>query len=398
MVNDTNNTNNTTVTPIIDEYKFDIYSQNTLKGFVSAGSAHGENVPLLFKPLKIKDMELKNRIVVSPMCQYSSQDGFMNDWHLAHLSSFARGGAGLVIFEATAVNPEGRISYADSGLWKDDHIAPLKRINNLIHSLGSKSGIQIGHAGRKASSTPVFLENGRAHLDKSHKDGWEVVGPSPVAFSANVPHELTVDEIQKIVEDFRLAAIRALKAGFDFLEIHGAHGYLVNNFLSPVSNKRTDAYGGDLQGRSRFLFEVIKAVRSVWPTEKPLGVRLSCIEWVSDGWSIEDTVELSKIIKNMDIDLIDCSTGGNVASQKIEMGPLYQVPFAERVKKEIPDIIVGTVGLINTGTEAESILQSGKADLVMLGRAFLRNPHWPYAAAKELNANIDFAIQYTFAK
>jgi len=396
MVNDTNTT--ITTTPLIDEYKFDIYSQNIHKGFVSAGTAHGENIPLLFTPLKIKNMELKNRIAVSPMCQYSSEDGFMNDWHLAHLSSFARGGAGLVIFEATAVTPEGRISYADSGLWKDEHIAPLKRINNLIHSLGSKSGMQIGHAGRKASTIPNFLEGARGHLDKSHKDGWEVVGPSAVPFSANVPHELSVEEIEKIVEDFRLAAIRCIEAGFDFVEIHGAHGYLINNFLSPVSNKRTDSYGGDLKGRSKFLFDVIKAVRSVWTTEKPLGVRLSCDEWVSDGWNIDDTVELVKIIKDMDVDLIDCSSGGNVAAQKIEIGPLYQVPFAERVKKEIPDIIVGTVGLINTGIEAESVLKSGKADIVMIGRAFLRNPHWPYAVAKELNVNIDLVLQYSAAK
>ncbi|KAF2077368.1 hypothetical protein CYY_001296 [Polysphondylium violaceum] len=361
----------------------------------------GEKVPLLFTPYKVKDLQLINRVVVPPLCMYSAVDGFMNDFHLIHLSSFAKGAAGLVIFEATAVCPEGRITYADAGLWKDDHIAPMKRIVKLVQGFGSKAGIQLAHAGRKAATIPMYLDSSKGELGKDDPNFWQAVGPSPISFSPEnnfqVPHELNEKEIENVVHQFKMAASRCYEAGFDFIEIHGAHGYLISSFLSSTSNKRTDKYGGDFEGRSRLLVEIIKAIRTVWPTEKPLGLRLSCNEWLDEsanGWTMKDTLRLAKLVKSLDVDLFDCSSGGNNIKQSIRVRKFYQTPFSEAVKKEVPELTVAAVGLITTGEEAELVLQKNQADLVMVGRGFMRNPQWTYQAAAELNTKIDFVLQY----
>ncbi|GAM23671.1 hypothetical protein SAMD00019534_068460 [Acytostelium subglobosum LB1] len=357
-------------------------------------------VPKLFQPITLGNVTLKNRIVVSPMCQYSSVDGFMNDWHLVHHGTFAKGGAALILFEASAVCPQGRISVHDSGIWKDEHIAPLKRIVDFVHNFKAVAGIQIAHAGRKASTVPPFLDNGRA-LMKEDKGGWSnVEGASPIAFNSEmlVPHELTCDEIKRVIEQFKQAAIRVDKAGFGAVEIHGAHGYLIDSFLSPTSNKRTDDYGGSFEGRTRLLMEIVGAVRGVWPCDKLLMVRVSCEEWVDDGWHIDDTVRLAKMLKEAGIDVLDCSSGGNSSTQHIKVAPLYQVPFAERVKREVAGLGVSAVGLINTPEEAISVLEQDRADLIMLARPLLRDPFWPLHAATSLGLDVDCCLQYTMGK
>lgn len=349
----------------------------------------------LFSPLKIKNVELKNRIIVSPMCQYSSDDGFANDWHLVHLGSRAVGGAALVFTEATAVSPEGRISPNDLGIWKDEHIPFLKRITDFIMRQGSLPGIQLAHAGRKSSQMPPWENN--TPLDKE-QGGWQTYAPSAVAFKEGdlVPKEMNVNEIGRITEKFREAALRAAKAGFKVIELHGAHGYLINEFLSPLSNRRTDEYGGSFENRARFLTGIIDSVREVWPAENPLFLRISATDWKEGGWTAEDSVKLAKLLKGR-IDLFDCSTGGNAAHVKIPLKPLYQVEFAEQVKRE-SGMLTGAVGLITTAQEAESIIENNKADVVLLAREFLRDAYFPRRAAAELGADIQWPLQYERAK
>ncbi|EGC32476.1 hypothetical protein DICPUDRAFT_155555 [Dictyostelium purpureum] len=369
------------------------------KNFGSVGRAiNTTSRPQLFSPITIKDMTMKNRIAVSPMCQYSCNDGFMNDWHLVHLGAFAKGGAGLIILEATATSPEGRISYGDSGLWKDEQMEPLKRVIDFCKIFGPRMGIQIAHAGRKASTEPPFLGHRKQGIPFDDPKGWKVVGPSEVAWDENsqVPHELSISEIKTVINDFKNTARRALQCGFDFLEIHGAHGYLISSFLSPCSNKRTDEYGGDFNGRIKLLLDIVREVRTVWPSSKPLSVRLSCVEWVKDGWQLNDTVRLAKILENMDVDILDCSSGGNSSNQHIVGGPLYQMPFAQEVKNNTNKLYTMGVGLVNKAHEAESCIAENKCDIVAVGRAFLRDPYWPIHVANDLDCDVDVPLQYAF--
>jgi 2,4-dienoyl-CoA reductase-like NADH-dependent reductase (Old Yellow Enzyme family) len=350
---------------------------------------------ILFSPLTIKNITLKNRIVMSPMCQYSSKDGFANDWHLVHYGTRAVGGTGLILQEATAVTPEGRITPGDLGLWSDEHLAGLSRIVNLIHLHGSVAGIQLAHAGRKASCDVPWNEGKQLDINNG---GWKTVAPSEIPFTAvdRTPVSLNQEDIFKVISDFKAAAYRALMAGYKVIEIHSAHGYLLQEFLSPVSNKRTDEYGGSFENRIRLLIQVIVAVKSVWPDEYPLFVRISSTDWKEGGWTIEDSVKLAYILKEKQVDLIDCSSGGNVFDVRIPFGPGYQVSFSDAVRKT--GILTGTVGLITTPGQAESILQEGKADLVLFGRELLRNPYFSLQAAKELGADTPWALQYQRAK
>jgi 2,4-dienoyl-CoA reductase-like NADH-dependent reductase (Old Yellow Enzyme family) len=350
----------------------------------------------LFSPIKIKNIELKNRIVVSPMCEYSSTDGFANDWHLVHLGSRAVGGAGLIFTEATAVSLEGRISPDDLGIWKDEHIPFLKRITEFIEKQGSVCGMQLAHAGRKASMASQWKGS---KLVKPEDGGWQAVGPSPVSYKSGYcnPLELSIPEIKKVVQDFQDAALRAKYAGFKVLEIHGAHGYLINEFLSPASNFRTDEYGGSFENRIRFLLEIIESVRKVWTEENPLFLRISATDWSENGWKEVDSIKLAEIVKTKGIDLMDCSTGGNVADVKIPLKPMYQLSFAENIKKTT-GIMTGAVGLITTPQEANSIIEEGKADLVFMAREFLRNPYFPLSAAYELGMDVNWPVQYERAK
>jgi 2,4-dienoyl-CoA reductase-like NADH-dependent reductase (Old Yellow Enzyme family) len=350
---------------------------------------------LLFSPLTIRDVTLKNRIVVSPMCQYSATDGFANDWHLVHLGSRAVGGAALVLTEAVAVSPEGRISPADLGLWQDEHVASLKRITSFMEAQGAVAGIQLAHAGRKASHEAPF--NGGAEI--TGERGWPVVAPSAIPFKEGeqTPAALSVLQIRSLILKFKEAAARALHAGFKVVELHAAHGYLVHEFLSPLSNQRTDEYGGSFENRIRFLLELVEAVREVWPAGYPLFVRISATDWVEEGWNADDSVALAALLKSRAVDVIDCSTGGNVPGVKIPLEPLYQTPFAEKVKQEA-GVLTGAVGLITTAQEAEDILQQGRADLVFMARQLLRDPYFPLHAAKELGADIAWLPQYERAK
>lgn len=353
-------------------------------------------MPHLFSPLTIRDITFRNRLVVSPMCQYSAVDGFANDWHLVHLGSRAVGGAGLVIAEATAVAPQGRISPADLGIWKDEHIPFLKRITDFISGQGAVPGIQLAHAGRK-SSIEVSWKGGQNLTPET--GGWETLAPSAVAFKEGdlVPTELSKDGIGQIVYDFQLAAIRALKAGFKVIELHAAHGYLIHEFLSPKSNFRTDEYGGSFENRVRFLLEVVEQVRKVWPLSLPLFVRISATDWTEGGWTEQDSIALGKILKTKEVDLIDCSTGGNVTGVKIPLKPMYQLSFAENIKKET-GMMTGAVGLITTAEEARMIISENKADLVFMARELLRDPNFPLRAAHELGQEIHWPPQYERAK
>lgn len=351
---------------------------------------------LLFEPIKIREITLKNRIVVSPMCQYSSIDGFANDWHLVHLGTRAVGGAALVFTEAAAVSPEGRISPDDLGIWKDEHIPFLKKITSFIKEQGAVPGIQLAHAGRKASHLSPW--KGRVAL--TEKDGgWQTLAPSAVPFKQDepAPLEMSVDEIKKLVKDFGDATKRAVDAGFEVFEIHGAHGYLVNEFLSPVSNFRKDEYGGSFENRIRLLLEIIKEMRSIMKEGSPLFVRISATDWVPGGWSEDDSVALSKILKENEVDVIDCSTGGNSHEQKIPVAPLYQVPFSQKIKKEVK-IMTAAVGLITTAQQAEEILKDEKADLIIMARQLLREPYFPLHAAKVLGVDLPWPLQYERAK
>lgn len=341
-------------------------------------------MPHLFEPLTIKSVTLRNRIGVSPMCMYSSQDGVATDWHLVHLGARAAGGAGLVIAEATAVSPEGRITPGDAGIWADKHVEPIARINRFLKSHGAVPGIQLAHAGRKASAALPW--NGGAHLPND-KGGWQTVAPSAVAFGGEldkVPHALTTDEIAKVHADFVAAAKRALAAGCEWVELHGAHGYLTHQFLSPLSNHRTDQYGGSFENRIRFVLELTRAVRAVWPDNLPFTVRLSCTDWVEGGWTLEESVGLAKRLKGEGVDLIDCSSGGGVATAKIPVGAGYQVPFAARLRKEA-GIATASVGMITDPMQADQIVRNGEADLILMAREFLRDPNWPLRAARALH-------------
>ncbi|CAN5735072.1 NADH:flavin oxidoreductase/NADH oxidase [soil metagenome] len=353
-------------------------------------------MPSVFAPLKIRTVELKNRLVVSPMCQYSSEDGFANDWHLVHLGSRAVGGASLIITEATAVSPEGRISPGDLGIWKDEHIDFLKRICTFLKAQDSVPGIQLAHAGRKASHHVPWNGNKALTFNEA---AWQTLAPSAIPYSAGepLPKEMTLEEIQQTIRNFALAAQRALQAGFEVIEIHAAHGYLINEFLSPLTNKRTDEYGGSFENRCRFLLEIATVIRKVMGEDKPLFVRISATEWVEGGWAIEDSVALVKILVKKGVDLIDCSSGGNAAEQKITVGPLYQTAFAAQIKKQT-GILTGAVGMITNIAEATQILNDEQADLVIMARQFLRDPYFPLHAAKELGADITWPVQYERAK
>ena len=338
---------------------------------------------------------MKNRIVMSPMCQYSAIDGYSNDWHLAHYGSRAVGGTGLIIQEATAVVPEGRITLGDLGIWSDSHIPDLKRIVDFIHQHGAVAGIQLAHAGRKASC--ALPHEGGKQLDLKF-GGWQTLAPGNIPFSPGerLPEPLDKTGIENIISRFRSAAVRALKAGYKVIEIHCAHGYLLQEFLSPLSNNREDDYGGSFENRTRLLFQVVDALKSVWPTENPLFVRISSTEWTEGGWSLEESVKLGSLLKQKDVDLIDCSSGGNIYNAKIPLGPGYQVPFAEAVRKS--GISTGAVGMITSASQAEKILQEEKADIILLGRELLRNPYFPLQAAKELGEEINWPVQYQRSK
>ncbi|MFZ1938563.1 MAG: NADH:flavin oxidoreductase/NADH oxidase [Terracidiphilus sp.] len=346
----------------------------------------------LFSPFKLRSVEFANRIGVSPMCQYSSQDGFANDWHLVHLGGRAQGGAALVEMEAAAVLPEGRISPADLGVWKDDHIPCLERIANFLHGQGSRAGMQLAHAGRKGSTKSPFVGDGAVALEDG---GWTPVAPSAIAFSPNYAMPAALDQagIGAVVEGFKKAAQRALAAGFDYVEIHAAHGYLLHEFLSPLSNHRTDSYGGSFENRTRLLIEVVDAVRSVWPEHLPLFVRISATDWAEGGWNIDESVKLAGVLREHGVDLVDCSSGGLVPYQKIPIGPGYQVGFAGRIKREA-GIATAAVGLITEPAQANEIIANGDADLVLLARAMLRDPYWTLHAAASLNQGISWPKQY----
>jgi 2,4-dienoyl-CoA reductase-like NADH-dependent reductase (Old Yellow Enzyme family) len=350
----------------------------------------------LLSPLTIKDITLRNRIVISPMCTYSAVDGFANDWHLVHLGSRAIGGAALIIQEATAVSPEGRISPGDLGLYKDEHIEILQRITSFIHQHGAVAGIQLAHAGRKASCAKAW--DGGKQLKKS-EGGWTTVAPSLIPYNPDdeAPQSLTIEGIQKIIHDFGLAAQRALKAGYKVIDIHAAHGYLIHQFLSPLSNHRTDSYGGSFENRIRLLVEVVESIMKEWPSNLPLFVRISATDWAEGGWDIDEAVQLASILKAMGVDLIDTSTGGMVPHAKVPVGPGYQVPFAESIKKE-SGILASAVGLITHAQQAEDILQKGQADLIMIARESLRNPNFALHAAKQLGDDIEWPRQYLRAK
>ncbi|MBB5397556.1 NADPH dehydrogenase NamA [Mucilaginibacter sp. AK015] len=351
----------------------------------------------LFSPIKIKNISFKNRIVVSPMCQYSSTDGFANNWHLVHLGSRAVGGAGLVITEATAVSPEGRISPGDLGIWKDEHIAKLKEITTFIEEHGAIAGVQLAHAGRKASHTEPW--NGGKQIQPDAENGWQTLAPSALPFSRSetAPAEMDKPAMAKVIADFKEAAVRALAAGFKVIELHGAHGYLLHEFLSPVSNIRTDEYGGSFDNRIRFLLEIIDAVNEVWPANNPLFVRLSTTEWTPGAWTIDDSIALAKILMDKGVDLIDCSTGGNVAGAQIPLKPGYQVEFAEAIRKQA-GILTAAVGLITTPEQADEIIQTGQADMVIMARELLRDPHFPLRAAHQLGHDVKWPVQYERAK
>jgi 2,4-dienoyl-CoA reductase-like NADH-dependent reductase (Old Yellow Enzyme family) len=347
---------------------------------------------MLFDELPIRSLILRNRIVVSPMCQYSSADGFANDWHLVHLGSRAVGGAAIVFTEAAAVLPEGRISAHDLGLWKDEHIDALSRIARFVREQGSLAGIQIAHAGRKGS-TPRPWEGSGTILPS--RGGWTIVAPSAIPFDGNhaVPHELDEVAIREIVEAFVSAARRALQAGFQILEIHAAHGYLIHEFLSPITNRRTDSYGQTFENRTRFLREIVSAVRRVWPEGNPLFVRISAADWVEGGWGVDHSIDLARQLRPLGVDAIDCSSGGIVPHANPPLHPGYQVPLSKQIR-EASGILTAAVGLIGEADMADAILNGGEADMVLMGREFLRQPYWPLEAARQFGFRVAWPAQY----
>ncbi len=352
----------------------------------------------LFEPLQIRDVKLRNRIAVSPMCQYSAEDGSATDWHLVHLGSRAVGGAALVIAEASAILPEGRISPGDLGIWKDAHVEPLARIVKFMKSQGAAAGIQLAHAGRKAS-TDLPWKTG--HPLSVAQGGWSPIhAPSAVAFDAGyqVPEALDVDGIRRIIDGFTAAAKRSLDAGFDVIELHGAHGYLLNEFLSPLSNQRTDEYGGSFENRTRLARELVDAVRKVWPERLPLFLRISASDWAEGGWTVEDSIALAKMVKPLGVDLVDCSSGGLVPYAKIPVGAGYQVPFSQAVRK-LGGVLTGAVGMITSAMQADQIIRNGEADIVLLAKEMLRDPYWALHAAPAVHKEIDYwPLQYLRAK
>lgn len=352
---------------------------------------------ILFSPLKIKNTTFKNRTVVSPMCMYSCVDGYANDFHLVHLGSRAVGGAALIIQEATSVSPEGRISYGDMGLWNDEHIIKPREIVDFVHSQNALIGIQLAHAGRKASHQ--LPQEGAKKISPENKNGWQTVSSSALPFreGESAPVALDDEGIEKVKNDYKAATFRAEKAGYDVLEIHAAHGYLFHQFYSPLANERTDEYGGSFENRIRLLLEVTEIVRKEWPDEKPLFVRISATDWTEGGWTVEDSVKLAVELKKLGVDLIDTSSGGNVPKATIPSDPGYQADFAAKIKKGA-DILTGAVGKITTAEQSEEILKQGKADLILFGRASLRDPYLPLHAAKELNVEVEWPLQYQRAK
>jgi 2,4-dienoyl-CoA reductase-like NADH-dependent reductase (Old Yellow Enzyme family) len=351
----------------------------------------------LFEPLALRGITLRNRIGVSPMCQYSSDDGFANDWHLVHLGQFAVGGAAVVLTEAIAVVPEGRISSQDLGIWKDEHIDALTGIGRFVKAQGAIWGAQLAHAGRKASTIRPWEGGGPAEVVAG---GWTpIVGPSAIPFDGGyqTPEELDAAGIERVVVGFKDAARRALGAGMEVVEVHAAHGYLLHQFLSPLSNTRTDNYGGSFENRARLTRQVVQAIREVWPDRLPLSVRLSATDWTEGGWTTDETVALSRLLREDGADIIDVTTGGNVATAKIPVGPGYQVEFAERVRREA-GIATAAVGLITSPQQAATIVRAGQADVVLLARELLRDPHWPLRAARELRHDMAWPPQYERAK
>ncbi len=351
----------------------------------------------LFDPLPLRGVTLRNRIGVSPMCQYSSVDGFAHDWHLVHLGGFAVGGAGLVFTEATAVLPEGRISPQDLGIWSDDHVPMLQQITRFIHAQGAASGVQLAHAGRKASTMRPWEGNGTV---LSEAGGWSnVMAPSPVAFSPTYPQPvaMTGEDIRATVAAFRVAAQRAVSAGFDVIELHAAHGYLIHEFLSPLSNLRSDEYGGSFENRTRLLLDITRAVRGVIPEGTPLFVRISATDYVEGGWNVDESIQLARLLNAEGVDLIDCSSGGLATGVKVTTGPGYQVPFAQAIRAK-GGMATATVGMITEAGQAESIVASGEADMVLLAREMLRQPHWPLLAASQLGAKVTWPPQYERAR
>lgn len=346
----------------------------------------------LFESLPLRALTLANRILVSPMCQYSSVDGFSNDWHFVHLGSRAAGGPALVFTEASAVTADGRISPRDLGVYRDDHVEGLARIVEFIHTQRTFAGMQLAHAGRKGSTAPPW-EGGRAVPLSS--GGWQPVGPTDQPFSAGypVPRPLSVEEIAGVVDAFRQAAGRALAAGFDVIEIHAAHGYLIHEFLSPLVNTRVDEYGGSYDNRVRLCLDVVQAVRGVWPDERPIFVRISSTDWKEGGWDIEQSVELARRLRALGVDLIDCSSGGAVPDAVVPVAPGYQVEFAERIRREA-NVATGAVGLITEPRQADEIIRENRADCVLLARELLRDPYWPLRAARELGQVVPWPVQY----
>ena len=350
----------------------------------------------LFSPLKLRELAFKNRIFVSPMCQYACEDGMPNDWHLVHLGSRAVGGAGLVIAEATAVSPEGRISPGDCGIWSDVHAEAFLPITAFIEARGSVPGIQLAHAGRKAS-TAVPWQGG--HPLPGEEGGWSTIAPSPVAFDTaySIPREMTEADMDRVVDAFTTAAERSLSAGFKVLELHMAHGYLMHQFLSPLSNLRKDRWGGTSKNRQAFPLRVAAAVRKVWPETLPVFARISCTDWVEGGWDLSQSIEFSGRLKELGVDFIDCSSGGTMPHASIPSAPGFQAVFSAAIRNGA-GIKTGAVGLITAPAQAEQILVTGQADAVLLGREFLRSPYWPMDAAKALGVDHDWPIQYQRAK
>src|SRR3954468_3057852 len=349
-------------------------------------------MPHLFDPLSLRSLTLSNRIVVSPMCQYSSVDGFSNDWHFVHLGSRATGGAALVLTEASAVSADGRISPQDLGIYRDDHVEGLARCVRFIHAQKALAGTQLAHAGRKASTARPWEGGGGV---TSERGGWEPLGPTGEPFADNyvTPRQATTEELAAVVAAFAAAARRALEAGFDVIELHAAHGYLIHEFLSPLINRRTDAYGGTYDNRVRLCLEIVDAIRQAWPDRLPLFVRISATDWKEGGWDLEQAVELARRLRAHGVDLVDCSSGGAVQDQQIAVGPGYQVPFAERIRRDA-NVPTGAVGLITTPAQADAIVTGGQADMVLLAREMLRDPYWPLHAADQLGHRVPWPPQY----
>lgn len=343
-------------------------------------------MPHLFDPFTLRGLTLRNRIGMSPMCQYSCENGMATDWHLVHLGSRAAGGAGLIIMEATAVEARGRISPHDVGIWSDEHVPPLARITRFVAEYGAAPGIQIAHAGRKAATARPW-DGGRPL--SPDEGGWEIVGPSPIPFSPEhqVPRELTQADIAQIQAAFRMATVRAREAGFQFLELHGAHGYLIHSFHSPLSNQRQDRYGGSFDNRIRFTVETVREIRQEWPEDRPLAVRLSVTDWLEGGWTVEESVDLARRLKDEGVDLIDCSSSGGSPLAKPPVGASYQVPLSEAVRRG-SGLPTAAVGMIAEPMQADAIVRNGRADLVLLGREYLRDPYWPQRAARVLGHDV----------